>query len=208
MAAVKTQKKSSRGEYHCGNINCGRKIEPGEMYFKYSFRYGGTHYRCKNHYPKRSELTQSKLADVYAAIEDAEDLINSADNVQDIVSAVEAVASQAQETAYEYQEAAENFGGQGENAERADELEAFAGDLESFNPEDEKDRGEDRESIVENIKSEMIQDGFSEDDDAEWTAELELRIEDYGNNKEESSEDSALQEAKDEAQELLNNFSL
>src|SRR3954464_10047336 len=71
---VYTQKKSSRGaERRCGRYGCGKVIEPGESYFQFSFRYGGTHYRCAEHRPRQSELTQSKMSAVYAAIEDAGD---------------------------------------------------------------------------------------------------------------------------------------
>src|SRR5436853_7182846 len=70
MPRVKRQKKSTRGTRVCGAIGCGKEIQPGEAYFTWSFRYGGRQVRCLEHPPKQSELTQSKMSTVYAAIEE------------------------------------------------------------------------------------------------------------------------------------------
>lgn len=135
----------------CGR--CGRAIKPGDEYLQWSFRYGGTHYRCASHYPRQSELTQSKLASVYAAQESVQDQMPELTDPDSIVAAVEDVGSAAQEVADEYREADEAFGGQGatEAAERADELEAWAQDLESFqlDVDDEEDEDWDLEAARE-----------------------------------------------------------
>lgn len=147
MPRVQTQTKSNRGrERHCGRAGCGKKIEPGERYYQFSFRYGGTHFRCAAHYPRPSELTQSKMSAVYAAIEDAEDqLINA--GLDDMAGIIEAVAEAVDEVASEYRDAGEAMGEAGyENQERADELDGWSSELQGFEtPEPEESEEETRE---------------------------------------------------------------
>lgn len=138
----RTRKNRAGAERSCGK--CGRKIEPGQEYLSWSFRYGGTRYRCMDHPPRPSDLTQSKMAEVYAAVEGAQDDLPGLTETDAIQEAVHDVASTVREVAEEYREAAEPFGGMGENAERADELEGWASDLESFYPD-----GEDAEAARE-----------------------------------------------------------
>jgi hypothetical protein len=128
-------------------------IEPGEPYFQYSFRYGGTHFRCKDHRPRRSETTQSILGEVYAAIEVAEDDLPGAEHVSDVVALVEGVAEIVDGVVDQYRSAAEHFGGGGSNAERADELEGWKDELESFDPEEE-DGDEDEDARHFRLESE------------------------------------------------------
>lgn len=135
MPRVVTKTKSTAGRaYSCGR--CGRKIEPGERYYSYAFRYGGKYFRCIDHYPRPSELTQSKMSEVYAAQEVASDELPNADSVEAINTIVENVAEIARTVAEEYEEAAEPFGGAGENAERSEELGIWADELESFDAEE------------------------------------------------------------------------
>jgi hypothetical protein len=125
---------------------CARVIEPGQPYLQWSFRYGGTHYRCTDHPPRPSDLTQSKLAEVYAAIESAEDGLPAAEDAEAVGDLVAEVKDAVYQVAEEYREAAEPFGGEGENAERADELEGWAQELESFYP--------DTDAPLEDVRSE------------------------------------------------------
>lgn len=153
MPRVNVRTKNRAGEDRfCGR--CERKIEPGETYRSWSFRYGGTHFRCHRPEcaPRQSELTQSRMGDVYAAIEDAQASLPGADGHEEIQDLVQGVADVVQEVADEYREADEAFGGHGatENAERADELEGWSGDLEAFYPEDEDDL-EDVRSEAEDL---------------------------------------------------------
>lgn len=157
MPRVHTKKKIKAGaERRCGE--CGVVIQPGEQYMTWEFRYGGAHYRCMQHPPKRSDLTQSKLGQVYASIENAEAQLASAESVEDIVTIIEEVASEVQDVASEYRDADEAFGGQGatESAERADELEGWVSDLESFQPEepDEDDEEDDETDYLDDARNE------------------------------------------------------
>jgi hypothetical protein len=133
MPKVHTVRKNRSGkEIKCGR--CGAPIEPGQKYHYWEPRYGPKQVRCQLHYPKRSETTTSKMSEVYAAIEMAEEEMTAydgreSDYYEEVVQAVEEMANQ---VADEYRDAAEHFGGTGENAERADELEDFSSNLTSF----------------------------------------------------------------------------
>ena len=138
MARVHTQTKTRRGkEVKCGR--CGAAIEPGEKYHSWSFRYGGAHYRCELRPPKPSELTQSKMSTVLAAIEDLDGVLSNLDNTGDFDEAkgevrayVETVQESIEEVKGEYEEAAEHFGGGGPNQELAEQMEACYDEVEDI----------------------------------------------------------------------------
>jgi hypothetical protein len=95
----------------CGH--CGHKIEPGEKYFHFSFRYGGKHYRCGGCPPKPSELTQSKLSGAYSAVESATaqiDDIRMSGELDSLTTILEACADEIDQVRDEYQESLENMG--------------------------------------------------------------------------------------------------
>lgn len=138
MPRVYTQKKSTRGkELKCGR--CGRTIHAGEEYFTWKFRYGGQHYRCDLHRPKGSELTQSKIGEIYSAIETAQEEIGGIDrndatqDLNDIQAQLAGILQNVQDEVErvkgEYEEAAESFGNAGPNQEKADELETAYDEL-------------------------------------------------------------------------------
>lgn len=133
MPRVKERVKSKRGKpYVCSR--CGKPIEPGERFYYWDFRYGGTRRQHAHHgRPRRSQLTMSKMGDVYAAVEDVEDLISSEGwEGSDVESAMQELSEIAQQTKEEYETAAEPFGGAGPNMEHAEELESFVDSLEQF----------------------------------------------------------------------------
>lgn len=219
MPRVNTQTRSTRGRVkRCGRAGCNREIQPGERYFSFSFRYGGTQVRCSEHYPKQSELTQSKLSEVYAAVEDAEDEMNSAETVEDIMTAVENVAQVATDMAGEYEEAAEAFGGAGENAERAEALQAYADELSNFSPEEVEEEvdcgecegtGEVHEDC--NICSGEGEFNGSTCEACEGSGQVSTKCENCeGQGRLDNSEEltEAIETAREEAQELLNGLEL
>jgi hypothetical protein len=130
---------------------------PGERYYTWSFRYGGTRRNCHLHPPKPSELTQSKMGEVYSAVEGAEADLAEATTPEEITDAVQAVAEVARDVAAEYEEAAEHFGGEGENAERAYELEGWADDLESWGPDIDYDDDDDDDPPADQIAAAVEQ---------------------------------------------------
>lgn len=196
MPRVYQKTKSARGATRtCGR--CGATIKPGDLYFQWSFRYGGTHYRCAQHRPRQSELTQSKMATVYEAIESATDQLDKgATTVDEVRELVQGVAETVQEVAEEYREAAEPFGGAGENADRADELEGWASELEDFDPDEPES-----EVDTDAIEAQMRADGFSPDDEAEWTSVLDARTQEA--EAEDTAGDEAVEAAREQAHELL-----
>lgn len=122
-------------------------IKKGDTYYKWSFRYGGTH--MSKTYPRPSQLTQSKYGEIYAAQEEAQDSLaglgpeSTVAEAKEFQTLVEAVAEKAQEVADEYAEAAEQFGGGGPNQEHADACESTVSNFESA--------ASDIESIIDNI---------------------------------------------------------
>ncbi len=106
-------------------------VKKGEQYYKWSFRYGGTH-KSKT-YPRSSQLTQSKYSTVYAALEGIQDLFaQDGVTIDDIVMTAESAAEEIREVASEYEQADEDMGGhQGANSERASACEECADELES-----------------------------------------------------------------------------
>lgn len=118
---------------------CRKSIEKGQKYYKWSFRYRGTHTQHEScGYPKPSQLTQSKMSGVYAAVEFCEESISSSDNKDDIVSALNDCAQSIQDVRDEYQEAIDNApqglqdagGPGGQWQEKIDQLEEFQSALE------------------------------------------------------------------------------
>lgn len=145
----KTQARRKTTEpYRC--IRCREDILPGQERYEWSFRYGGTyrqHVSCG--YPKRSQLTQSKMGAVYDAIDEP-----WGDTQEEIATNLENAAEVVREVASEYEDAAEAFGGAGENQERAEALEAFADELGQAKDEVEgadKEDSETDEGFIERI---------------------------------------------------------
>lgn len=133
MPRVKSKTKSKAGKpYSC--IACRKSIVAGQKYFEWAFFRQAPrrkHDECGR--PKQSELDNSKMSAVYAAIEGAEESIAKADSKEDIAEALDEVVSSANEVAEEYGEAADAMGGAGESgisAERKDALESFASEVE------------------------------------------------------------------------------
>lgn len=160
MPRVRRQKASGRARRVCGALGCGRVIAKGEEYFTWSFRYGGRQVRCLDHPPRASDLTQSRMGEVYTAIENAqEQLAGDIESLADVKAAIEGVADAAREVVEGYREAAEHFGGQGQNAERADELEGWVDELDGFEPdepEEQFDEDQAQEEAEEEVATEMI----------------------------------------------------
>lgn len=206
MPRVRRQKASGRAQRVCGALGCGKEIPKGEEYYTWSFRYGGRQVRCLDHPPRPSDLTQSRMGEVYTAIEEAEKRLvdETFDSVEDVKGVIEEVATVAREVADAYREAAENFGGGGPNAERADELEVWVDELENFEPdepeESEFNEEQAREKAREEVAAEMINEmdldairaSHEEDpledldnaeiieqfgDEPEWTARVDSHIE-------------------------------
>ena len=133
MPRVEKKTKSTAGKpYTC--TKCHEPIAPRTEYYSWSFRYGGTyrqHVSCG--YPRRGQLTQSKLASVYNTQDDANETISKAEDCATMADALTSVAEAAREVAEEYREAVEamNMAGSGtDNEERADQLEEWAEELE------------------------------------------------------------------------------
>jgi hypothetical protein len=134
MARVNTARKNNAGKtLRCGRAGCGEVIVPGEKYFFWEPRYGPKHVRCFRHFPKQSETTTSKMAEVYAATEEAEEWAQSYDGDLDgdYSAQMSQVAEIVEQVKSEYEDAAEHFGGTGVNQEMADSLDEFLAEVEN-----------------------------------------------------------------------------
>ena len=172
MARVKYVE-HSRDERTCER--CGDTIPKGGGYrsFKVGFRSRFKHVRCMKPEcsPRQSEMTASKMAGVYAAIEGAEDELAALEqggpeeDASNVTSALDTAAEGIEEVAQEYREAnaASPTGyvfGEDLN-ERADEISSAADELQGWQPSadepdydscdnedhEEPDEGEDREVV-------------------------------------------------------------
>lgn len=133
MPRVESHTKSNRGgEAKCGRAGCGKVIQPGEQYFSFSFFRGARQYRCKDHRPRQSELTQTAMADAYAGIETVEDAIAANGGVDDIKTALEEAVSQVEAARDQYQDSYDNLPENFQNADMGSEIQEKIDALESF----------------------------------------------------------------------------
>ena len=175
VARIYTVNKSKR-DYTCGAT--GHTIPAGSPYrwFKVGFRSRTKQIRCMDHDPKMSERESSKMAGVWAALEDAESQISAlagdveyrAYIVLDNITLIMGDAADAiREVADEYREAAEAMGGAGEEMEEkadliedgASEIEGWSGDLEDPDDDEEIDPDEaisDYEGRFAEVRDEAI----------------------------------------------------
>jgi hypothetical protein len=169
MARATMKKKNKAGKpYSC--CRCQEKIVAGQQYYEWSFRYGGTYRQHSTHgAPKQSQLTQSKMSGVYAAVESAEESICGADNPSDIAQALNDCASEVENVRSEYEDGLQSLpqglqdagGPGGQTQEKIDALQEFQDSLESaasdIESEDEPTEPE-KDKTLEEIKEEWLED--------------------------------------------------
>lgn len=184
----------------CGN--CGVTIEVGQPYkwFQVGFR-GYTQFRCAKSgcHPRPSQLESSQIADVMAAIESAEDeldsLGDSAESAQEFESEAQDLLQQVQdaieEVASVYEEADEAMGGNQatESYERAETLRG--NDLGSFSLS-----ASDPEGCGDDWKGEDDDEEPSHETPESGCAECDSRLDDWR------------EECRDEVREALSNVEL
>lgn len=108
-------------------------IKKGDMYYSWSFRYGGK--RISKTPPRPSQLTQSKMSEALAAGEQLEDTIPTASNPQELVDALNEAAEAIRAVGEEYSDSASNMAVQAgsvyeECEEKASNCEDWASSLE------------------------------------------------------------------------------
>jgi hypothetical protein len=136
--------------------HCHQPIEVGTPYKWVAVKrtYGGVTYNRHEGCPnwRQSQLSTSRMAEIYDAQEDASTAIFSAETNDDLEAARDAFAEVVREVAEGYRESADNiedgFGhptGQSEElAGRADELESWADEIEDWSADDnEPDEDDD-----------------------------------------------------------------
>jgi hypothetical protein len=146
MAAKIHSVTKSMKEVECTKCHDTIPVGSPYQYFKPGYRGRLKVRRCMKPActPKRSELDTSKLAEVFAAQEDAEATINEATEIPEIVTAVEAVKEEAERIQQEYQDAvdaAPMMNGQME--ERMSALDTYVNELEGFDAGETEELGDD-----------------------------------------------------------------
>lgn len=151
MARITEVKKARKPQGNCSR--CGDPIERGDPYRHASPGFhGGKIVRCMKAGCafRASDLTTSKMAEVYAGFETAEEDIRAATTVEDVHVAFENLAEVISEVASEYRDAAEAMGDAGvENEERADTLDDLEQEVSNARY-DLTEPGEEEEEEVDN----------------------------------------------------------
>jgi len=122
---------------------CGHEVEVGEPYKHAEPRFGPRLFWCKDHTPKRSETSSSKLGPVWDAMDEFDP--SGYESADELTSAVQSIADTAREIGEEYQEGIDNMpeGLQEghvaeESREKVDALEAYADELEQWEAEEDE----------------------------------------------------------------------
>ena len=163
MPRVHTRTKSTRGRPTFPCRACSEPIKPGEKFYTWKKRYGGTSYMHTSHgFPKPSMLSNRKTA----VIEDmTQDFPSSVESTDEISEALQAIAETARDVGQEYEDSADNMPEslqQGYQAEAmrevAQELETWADDLESWEPENDSPDEDDYQETDQEAYQAAIQD--------------------------------------------------
>jgi len=154
-------KKKNRGGHHVYTCTvCGEPIKAGEQYWTWKFNHGARYFQHAEHgRPKPSQLTNSKMGELYDAVEAFDP--SSCESVDDIKSALADVAEAARSVGEQYGEAADGIesawpsGNPTSEACRstADELDSYASSLESWEPDTDEGDADDKEEWLEECRS-------------------------------------------------------
>ena len=164
---------SSRKPHTCGTREGPHPIPVGEGYYYWQPRYGPRHVRCFKHRPRQSEMTTSKMAEVYAAQEDLQEFNivvlqeleeeqSDADRLkvgkERAEEVLEDAMNRAQEVADEYEAAIEAMpASEGQNREYIDQIEAWIQELEQHKDQaNEVELGDDPDAL-ENATNELVE---------------------------------------------------
>ena len=105
-AFLKTKNRGGHKTYKC--TVCGEEIKAGEQYYTWKFNRGGRYFQHAHHgHPKRSQLSNSKMGEVWDAVDDFD--VTGAESIDDIKTALEDAACAADNVASEYNDSADNI---------------------------------------------------------------------------------------------------
>jgi len=155
-------KKAQKPQGNCGG--CGKPIKKGDGYRWIKFRYGGRRVRCMDTKCvfKDSDLTQSKMSEVYSARETLEAAVNDWDgeDAEDLRSALSDAADSVRSVADEYQNSADSIKDRFSESQTADDCEEKANALNEWADELESaaDEFDDKPEVEEDRCKEMDED--------------------------------------------------
>lgn len=157
---------------------CTSQIVKGERYYQWAIKAqrGGTVYRQHESHgrPKQSQLTHSKMSDVYAAIESAEEAIASSGCCSDVAEALRGAASDIESVRDDYQSSLDNMPEGLQQGDTGQQIEERVSNLDDFvqalndaadeceSMEEEPEEGEDGEEPEGDNGLEAAQDRANE----------------------------------------------
>lgn len=181
---------------------CPSPIVRGERYYQWSIKRqrGGVTYRQHESHgaPRPSQLTESKMSGVYAAIESAEEAIAAAGSPEDVAEALRAAASDVEGVRDEYQESLDNMPEGLQQGDTGQQIEERVSNLEDF-AQTLNDAADECESMETEEADEADEPEAQGDETPEQQAEREQAKE----SAEQESADNLLQAAQDRANEAL-----
>lgn len=112
MRIFSAKKNRAGNSIHCKN--CGVKINTGEKYYFYFKRYskrsrGAKVVHCASHYPRPSDLTSSKMGEVYDAQQDASRALSGCEDAESMSAILADIISVAESVKEQYEESLENM---------------------------------------------------------------------------------------------------
>lgn len=145
MPRINHVKKCRKDQGRCSG--CGKDIPIGSAYKWFAKRFGPRYKFHSGCNIRPSQLSGSKYAVIYDAIEDGEEEIDKATNGDELKDVLQTVADMAREVAEEYEESYSNMEEQFPSGcpvmeqieEYKDECEQFADTLESWDASDYED---------------------------------------------------------------------
>jgi len=157
MPRITTVQKARKEAGRCGG--CGTDIKKGDPYKWLKKRYGPRKVRCGKCAFKASDHAGGRLAEVYCAMEDAEDQISGWDgeDIEELRGYLEEAATNIRDLGEQYQESADNIRQSFSESSTADECEekaegltSWADEIESCDLDDYEPEGsEDQEPFDE-----------------------------------------------------------
>lgn len=157
LAPLKSVNSARKPQGKCSS--CQVELPAGSPYRYYRSGYRGPKVKfCMKSEctPRESQRESSKLADVYAAQEDARDSINSAETVEEVRDAVETLSGAVGDTASEYEDAInETPMLEDQLTDKLGALEDYQGSLDGFEPDIDEDM--DADDVLRTAKDEALE---------------------------------------------------
>lgn len=147
MARINHVQKAQKDQGPCSK--CGKQIVKGDPYKWFQKQRAPKRIACASCTFRDSDLAGGRMADVYAAREEAEDAMQTASTIEDVREALQNAVDRANELADEYEQSAENIRERFTESATADECEEKASAVRDWANEMESAMDNDCEEFDE-----------------------------------------------------------